>query len=66
MKRREVFEWDDSECKTREEYFEEYILDELHGFAEELDLSEKTIRHLHKIISKVNLHLRKHFIGETE
>lgn len=66
MKRREVFEWDDSEYETREEYFEEYILDELHGFADELDLSDKTKDHLHKIISKVNLHLKNHFIGETE
>ena len=66
MIRREIFEWDDSECKTREEYFEEYILDELYGCVEDLDLSDKTKKHLRGIISKVNLHLRNHFMGETE
>ena len=57
MKHRDIFEWDDDVMSDRDQFIDFYVLDELHGAVDDLDLSAETIEHLHKIIDKVHLHL---------
>lgn len=57
MKHRDIFEWDDDVMCDRDQFIDFYVLDELHDAVDDLDLSQKTIEHLHKLINKVRMHL---------
>lgn len=65
MKHRDIFEWDDDVMSDRDQFIDFYVLDELHGAVDDLDLSEKTIEDLHKLISKVRMHLNR-YLKESE
>lgn len=55
--------WDDeeyNEAPTWEEFLENYMLDEMHNYIDDLDLSERTISHAHGVLNKIISHLKKH------
>lgn len=61
--------WDDeeyNEASTWEEFLENYALDEMHNYIDDLDLSERTISHAHGVLNKIKLHLKKHSEEEME
>lgn len=61
--------WDDEEsdeAPTWEDFLDTYILDEIHGFIDELDLSTKTINHAHGIVDKIVLHLNRYVEDERK
>lgn len=60
MKHRDIFEWDDDVVIDRDMFIDFYVLDELHDAVHDLDLSAKTIGHLHSLIDKVHLHLNRY------
>ena len=60
MKHRDIFEWDDDVMSDRDQFIDFYVLDELHDAVDDLDLSEKTIEYMHKLIDKVRLHLNRY------
>jgi hypothetical protein len=65
MKHRDIFEWDDDVMSDRDQFIDYYILDELHDAVDDLDLSQKTIEHLHKLICKAHRHLN-HYLKKGE
>lgn len=61
--------WDDEECdeaETWEDFLDIYILDEMHGCIEDMDLSEKTIDHAQGIVDKIMCHLNRYAEVEGE
>ena len=66
MKHRDIFEWDDDVMGDRDQFIDFYVLDELHDTVDDLDLSQKTIELLHKVIDKVRLHLNRYLKDEQE
>ena len=61
--------WDDEdldEAPTWEDFMREYILDEMHGFIDDMDLSMKTINHAHAVLDKIMLHLNTYVEAERE
>ena len=65
MKHMDIFEWDDDVMSDRDMFIDFYVLDELHGAVDDLDLSDKTIEHLHMLISKVRMHLN-HYLKDGD
>ena len=58
-----IISWDDEdldEAPTWEDFMREYILDEMHGFIDDMDLSMKTINHAHNILDKIMCHLNRY------
>lgn len=66
MIHRDIFEWDDDEIygEERDEFIREYILDEMNGAIDELDLSANTILDLHKLTDKIIVHLNTYMRKE--
>lgn len=61
--------WDDQEndeAPTWEEFLNNYILDEMHGFIGDLDLSDKTKNHAHGVLDKIVLHLNRYVVERKE
>lgn len=64
-----IISWDDEEYRyalTWEDFIREYILDEMHGFIDDLDLSKETINHAHGIVDKIVRHLNGYAEVEGE
>ena len=64
-----IISWDDEdldEAPTWGDFMREYILDEMHGFIDDMDLSMKTINHAHNILDKIMLHLNRYVETERE
>lgn len=64
-----IISWDDEdldEAPTWEDFMREYILDEMHGFIDDMDLSMKTINHAHRIVDKIMLHLNRYVEAERK
>lgn len=63
MKHTVTISWDDEEndeAPTWEEFLEVYILDEMHGYIDDLDLSDRTKNHAQDIVSKIIRHLNRY------
>jgi len=65
MKHKDIFEWNDDVMSDRDQFIDFYILDELHDAVDDLDLSEKTIEYLHRLITKVRAHLN-YYLKDSE
>lgn len=64
-----IISWDDEEldeAPTWEDFVREYILDEMHGFIDDMDLSMKTINHAHDVLDKIMCHLNRYVEAERE
>lgn len=64
-----IISWDDEDCDeapTWEDFMREYILDEMHGCIDDMDLSMKTINHAHGILDKIMLHLNTYVEAERK
>lgn len=64
-----IISWDDKdldEAPTWEDFMSKYILDEMHGFIHDMDLSMKTINHAHDILDKIVLHLNAYVEAERK
>ena len=61
MRKTITLEWDDcgGEYETLSEFMDEYILDELRGTIKDLDLSDKTIEFVLRILDKAKLHFER-------
>ena len=63
MKHTVTISWDDEEndeAPTWEEFLEVYILDEMHGYIDDLDMSDRTKNHAQDIVSKIIRHLNRY------
>ena len=64
-----IISWDDrdlDEAPTWEDFVKEYILDEMHGCIDDMDLSMETINHAHDILDKIILHLNTYVEAERK
>lgn len=64
-----IISWDDKdldEAPTWEDFVREYILDEMHGCIDDMDLSMETINHAHGIVDKIMRHLNGYAEVEGE
>ena len=62
-----IISWDDEDCDeapTWKDFMREYILDEMHGCIDDMDLSTETINHAHDILDKIMLHLSEYVEAE--
>lgn len=61
--------WDDEvydEAPTWKDFLSVYVLDEMHGLIDELDLSQKTINSAHSVLDKIVLHLNAYAEEEVK
>ena len=65
MIHRITIEWDDKEndeAPTWADFLDVYILDEMHGCIDDMDLSAETINRAHMVLNKVILHLNQYVV----
>ena len=68
MRKTITLEWDDcgGECETLGEFMDEYVLDELRGTIKDLDLSDKTIEFVLRILDKAKLHFERSVVESED